>query len=227
MPGSNVNLSWSVITRAAEGDGAARSLFGRSYLPVVRRFLQVRWQGTPLAGDVDDATQEVFLECLREGGVLHRADPGKGNLRGLLFGVTRNVGARFEERRGGRRETNETDRELLDLIQSREPSASVAFDREWARTLLRLAADRMRERAADRSEAAQMRVELLHVRFQEGLPIKDIARRWGIDAARLHKAYGTARTEFRAVLREVVGEHTARSEADLDREVERVLQLIR
>ena len=54
---------WTLIHSAASGESAAREDFGRRYLPVVRDYLSSRWRGRPLAGDVDDATQEVFLRC--------------------------------------------------------------------------------------------------------------------------------------------------------------------
>jgi hypothetical protein len=51
------------------------------------------------------------------------------------------------------------------------------------------------------------RVELLRLRFQDGLPIRSIASRWGEDPAKVHHEYATARAEFRAALREVVAFH--------------------
>ena len=101
-PSASDETTWSVIARAAAGDTAARSTFARSYLAVVRSFLDARWSSTPLESEVDDAVQQVFIECLREDGVLARADPERGDLRGLLFGVASNVARRFEEHAVGR-----------------------------------------------------------------------------------------------------------------------------
>ena len=47
------NLSWSTIARASEGEAKARSAFSRTYLPVVRGFLEARWRNTPLAAEID------------------------------------------------------------------------------------------------------------------------------------------------------------------------------
>lgn len=64
------------------------------------------------------------------------------------------------------------------------------------------------QRAADQAgPAAMRRVRLLQLRFQDGLPIRVIAARWGEDAAKLHHEYATARREFRNALRAVVGFH--------------------
>ncbi|MCA8950063.1 MAG: sigma-70 family RNA polymerase sigma factor, partial [Planctomycetes bacterium] len=73
---------WSLVVRAANGDDGARSTFGRAYLPLVRSFLAGRWQRTMLAGEVDDAVQEVFVDCFRTGGALGRADRDRGEFRG-------------------------------------------------------------------------------------------------------------------------------------------------
>jgi RNA polymerase sigma-70 factor (ECF subfamily) len=54
---------------------------------------------------------------------------------------------------------------------------------------------------------ASQRVQLLRLRFHDGLPIRDIAERWGVNASKLHHEYATARNEFRAALREVVAFH--------------------
>jgi RNA polymerase sigma-70 factor (ECF subfamily) len=60
--------------------------------------------------------------------------------------------------------------------------------------------------AAD-DERTRRRVELLRLRFQGGLAIREIAARWNADAAKLHHEYATARDEFRAALRWVVAFH--------------------
>lgn len=60
------------------------------------------------------------------------------------------------------------------------------------------------ETAAASGERAVRRVELLRLRFQEGLPIRDIALKWKEDAAKLHHEYATARAEFRSALRRVL-----------------------
>jgi len=222
----NPDVSWSLIARAAAGDGGARSVFASSYLPVVRSFLDARWRSTRLAGETDDAVQEVFVECLRENGVLSSADPDRGDLRGLLYGVTRKVAARFEERVRKRHSRDLATGSMLDAIQAREPSLSSVFDSEWARTFMRLTGDRMRAYAERGTPGARLRVELLRLRFAEGMPIREIAEQWEVDPDTVHRAYAKAREEFKLCLRRVVAEHAVRSEVDLDAEVERIFELL-
>jgi RNA polymerase sigma-70 factor (ECF subfamily) len=55
------------------------------------------------------------------------------------------------------------------------------------------------------------RVELLRLRFEDDQPIRDIAARWGLEAAHVHHEYARARREFREVLVEIVAEQDPRS----------------
>jgi len=150
---------------------------------VIRSYLGSRWRGSPLLAEVDDATQEVFLACFSEGGALSRVEEdGPGRFRSYLFGVTRNIARRAEERGQRRREQSlESDQVAGDR------SLSDAFDRAWARELIHRAARLHRTRATD--ERARKRVELLELRFGDGLPIREIAARWETDAAALHRDY--------------------------------------
>jgi RNA polymerase sigma-70 factor (ECF subfamily) len=66
-------------------------------------------------------------------------------------------------------------------------------------------------------------VELLRARFHEGLPIRDIARRWGTDAAALHHEYAKARQEFKAALLEVVAFHHPGSPTEVEQECANLL----
>ena len=52
-----------------------------------------------LRDDLDDVTQEVFVECFRTGGVLEAAGSGRvPRFRAFLYGVIRNVARRVESR---------------------------------------------------------------------------------------------------------------------------------
>ena len=201
---------WTMIRAAAGGDRAARERFGRAYLPVVRAYLAARWRQA--AGDVDDAVQDVFVECFRGGGALEKVEAGRpGGFRAFLLGVARNVARRFEDRR-------RADGSLPDGVAADETGPAEAFDRAWARALLQQAARLQGERASGAGEAARRRVELLRLRFQDGRPIRDIARQWGIEPAKLHHEYAVAREEFRTALREVVAfHHPGAPAADVER----------
>ena len=61
---------WTMIEHAAAGRTAGRDDFAECYLPVVRDFLRARWRRTPWESEVDDAVQDVFVQCFRPGGAL-------------------------------------------------------------------------------------------------------------------------------------------------------------
>lgn len=212
---------WSLVHRAAAGDGPSRSEFGRSYLPLIRCFLTSRWRAGPLLAETDDAVQDVFVECFRHDGPLVRADAQRGDFRGFLFGVVRNVALRIEARaRAGKAH----DAGPLADVADRDRHVSQAFDREWARMLMREAAETMQRRAAD--DGARLRVELLRMRFAGDLAIHEIAARWAMDLAAVHRLYARAREEFRSCLRAVVAFHAVRTEAELDDECRRLFELL-
>lgn len=213
-----------MIDAAAAGDAEQRARFAERYGPVVRASLLAR-RGRPLsAADLDDRVQETFLECFRAGGALGRVEAGRpGGFRGYLYGVVRNVALRGEQRR--RRE----DGGLAfpaDMLAAADPDAELAFERAWAKAVLREAAAEMDRRAASRSASAKRRVELLHLRFHEDLPIREIARRWGVDAAKLHHEYADARQEFLVALRFVVAAESGCEGSEVDAECARLLGLL-
>jgi len=211
---------WTMIRAAANGDPAEREELARRYLGVVRAYLAARWRGSALRDEVDDATQAVFVECFREGGVLDAAGTGRvPGFRAFLYGVIRNVAARFEGRPA--RPSGP-----LPDIPAEDPTQSRLFDRTWARAIMAEAGRLQRDRASERGSEAVRRVELLRLRFEENLPIREIAQRWATDPATVHKSYALARKEFRQALLEVVAFHQPGSAAEREDEVASLLQML-
>ena len=211
---------WSVIRGAAAGNSVDRAVLAHRYLEIVRAYLAARWKGSALLADLDDAGQEVFVECFRQGGVLDAAAAGRvQGFRAFLYGVIRNVARRFESRSTG-------PAVLPSDLAANEESQSRLFDRTWARSLMIEAAKLQRGRAQERGDEAVRRVELLRLRFEENLPIRRIAERWDVPAAGLHHAYALARQEFKAVLLEVVSFHHPGSPAEVEQEAAGLLKAI-
>src|SRR5262249_46741362 len=157
---------WTMIRAAAAGSPSDREELARRYLGAVRAYLSARWRGSALGADLDDATQEVFVECFRQGGVVEGAGAGRvPDFRAFLYGVVRNVARRFEVRpvrAAG----------PLPEIAGDEESQSRLFDRAWAQAIMAEAAQLQRQRAAEGGPEAIQRVELLRLRFEENLPIR-------------------------------------------------------
>lgn len=217
---------WSIVQKAAAGDAAARSVFARTYQPVIRAYLGARWRGSNYLAYLDDAAQDAFVDCFRDGGALHRVDPSRSvKFRTFLYGVVRNVALRYEERTNKGRE-KQADTLIAAAVPSREEALSRVFDRAWAQAVVRRAAERQALAAEGRGPEAQERVELLRLRFGENLPIRDIAKRWNTDAARLHRAYRRARQEFQVALQVEVSEHHAGTPAEIEQECAELLGLL-
>jgi DNA-directed RNA polymerase specialized sigma24 family protein len=211
---------WTVIRAAAAGSPADREELARRYLGVGRAYLAARWRDSALRDDLDDATQEVFVECFRGGGALEAAGAGRvPSFRAFLYGVIRNVARRFESR-PVRAAGTAPDTPADALSQSR------LFDRTWARAIMAEAAQLQKTRAHERGPDAVQRVELLRPRFQENVPIRAIAERWGIDARSLHHAYALARQDFKAAILEVVAFHQPSSAAELEEEAASLLKAL-
>jgi RNA polymerase sigma factor (sigma-70 family) len=218
---------WKLIRDAAAGDVEARTSFTRRYLPVVRAYLAARWGRGPLAGEIDDAVQEVFLDCFQRGGALERTNSSTaGGFRAFLFGVVRMAALHFETRRAREHERRGDTTFRLEEAVADEDSLSRNFDREWARAVMREAADLQMERARAEGQGSMRRVELLRLRFEDGMPIRDIARLWNVEPEHLHHEYAKARKEFADALREVVGLHEGCSLAQLEEECRRLFELL-
>jgi len=165
---------WTLIRRAADGDADDRAAFAERYAPVVRATLAARWRGTPLAEDLDDAAQQVFVDCFRDGGVLQRADPARpGGFGAYLFGVTRTVAADVERARAKALDRRDGGASALDGVPADEASLAAVFDRAWASALMGEAAELQLLRARTAGEDAVRRHRLLGLRHGEDLPIRN------------------------------------------------------
>jgi len=202
-----------------------RSEFARRYASIIRSYLGARWKSGPLLAEIDDATQEVFVQCFRSDGPLERADPDRdGGFRAFLYGVVRNVARGIERERRGQKARQPDSAVDVEAIEACEEPLSIIFDRAWAGALLREAGTRQRH-SAKGDDRAERRLKLLQLRFLEDLPIREIAQRWGVEAAPLHEEYRTARREFLDALRVVVAEHSPGTPAQIEAECAQLLDL--
>jgi len=215
------------VRAASRGDESARSAFARSYGVPIRAYLTQRWRGRGATRNLDDAIQDVFVECYKPGGVIDSADPMRGDFRALLYGVVRNVARRYEERfqLECRREPGE--RVDLDALPAAADGLSRVFDRAWAQALLREAVERHESWAMAGGADARRRFAILRMRHDDGMPVRDIAAALGEqDAAKVHNDYRRARREFAVQLRTVVASHTGAQGEGIDPECRRLNELL-
>lgn len=221
---SSDSTRWSILRRAAAGVPEDQTEFARRYEGVIRAYLRARWRGTPLLEELEDAAQQVFIDCLKENGALAALDPERGSgFRPFLFGVVRNVARATERKHARSRERQSPSSVDLEMIAAREESFATAFDREWARGVLRQAAELYLSRARQDGPEAVQRHRLLELRYGEGLPIRAIAARWGVDAALLHREFPKARDEFKRSLLDVVRDLDGLGSEALETECARLL----
>src|SRR4029077_19569776 len=121
---------WTLIRGAAAGRPADREELARRYLGVVRPYPGARWRGSDLRSDLDDAVQEVFVECFRQGGALEAVGAGRvPHFRAFLYGVVRNVARRFESR------PVRAAGPLPEIVADDETQSQL-FDRTWAQAVM-------------------------------------------------------------------------------------------
>lgn len=217
---------WTLIRAVRDGNATARGDFVDRYLPAVRAYLRARWKGGPLISEVEDAEQEVFVRCFSDSGPLERVTVSNaGGFRAFLYGICRNVAREMESDRGRRGRQEST---TMSQREGDDTRLSAIFDRAFARQVMREARERFQEHSANGDARARRRYELLSLRFDEGLAIRDIAQRWNEDAALVHKEYARARREYREALYEVVAEQDPdRSRGDVEAAAKHLLEVIR
>lgn len=204
--GTIENTRWSIIEGAAAGDAEARQRFAALYSPALRAYFCERWRSSPCIESVDDAAQEVFVDCYKPAGALERADRRRrGGFRAFFYGVAQIVALRFE--RAAHRDRDRAERLNADQVTADEDSVSRVFDRAWARSIVQEAVLLHTQRAQLLGERARLRVEILRLRFEEGLPVRAIAERLDLAPEVAHREYARGRASYRKVLESVVRTH--------------------
>jgi RNA polymerase sigma-70 factor (ECF subfamily) len=219
--------SWTIIEGAANGSAEARERFAELYAPAVKAYLCKRWEGSPRIASVEDAVQDVFIACFKPGGVLDRVDRNRaGGFRAYFYGAARKTALHLE-RALDQYETHHTASDFdADRVKADEASLSEVFDRAWAQSIVHEAMFLYRERAAGLGGREMQRIEILRLRFDEGLPIREIATQLNLPPELAHKEYARARRDYRTVLEDVVASHYPGSEDNLDERCREVMLLL-
>lgn len=204
---ANELTSWTLVLGAAAAQTPEQSAFCERYAPVIRAYLAARWRLPHDHEDVADATQEVFLQCFRKGGVLQRVDRRHpGGFRPYLYGTIRNVALMTERKRSRCREENERSSFELDRVLDSGSSPSSTYDRAWALMIVRQAGDLMVRRAGQEKDGPR-RAEALKLKCVEGIPAREIAERLELDVGDVYRMLRCFRAEFRDALLEVMASY--------------------
>jgi RNA polymerase sigma-70 factor (ECF subfamily) len=241
MAGADTSLSpggasfpptrWSLIAAARgpeEERRAGLEELVREYWRPVYVFIRASWSKSN--EDAKDLAQE-FLTRLVEGGVVEKADPGKGAFRHYLKGALRHflMDERKSEGRakrgGGRRIVSfDAGEGLPEVPSGAEPEE--LFDRAWGRSLLDRAVEELRKSLAGEGREVCFRVFEAHD-FRPGDPEKasygEVARSLGLAEAEVKAHLAYARLRLRKILRGVVSD-TVGSEDELFRELKELFE---
>ncbi len=222
------DTSWTIIEAAAEGDADARERFAALYAPALQAYFRKRWQHDPVLASVDDAVQEVFVDCFKPAGVLDRVDCTRdGGFRAFFYGVARTTARSFERAHGKNRARNLNDAFDADaLATDDDEDLTRVFDREWARSIVQESAVLYRHRAEAIGGREMLRVEILRLRFECGLPIREIAAQLDLTPKLAHKEHALARKSYQRILEEVVAAHYASDETQVAEKCREVLRLL-
>ena len=201
----DLKTCWDLIEQAASGDHVGQQEFTQLYMPLVKRYLQERWKSSRLAQEIEDAVQEVFVECIRDRGILQQVDPGRGtSFRAFLLGATRNVARRIERKAMGKHAHDQEVTSFLDGIESNEERLTQLFEKDWAQAALRGASQLHQDRATEKGGNALVRWQVLGYHFGEGLTAPAIAERIQADVSNVHKWLSRGRQDFAECLHHVV-----------------------
>lgn len=221
---SGLTTCWTMLSGAADGNRSCASEFDARYRPPIADFFRRRWSRSAALHEIEDATQDVLFECLRQGGAVGRAkDVAERGFRPYLFGVCQNVARRVEERLVRRGPIVDALAQPSSMAPAMEDTPEVEFDRAWARNIVRLARESFESAARSASPSHVQRAEILRLRFFEGVPIRTIAKQWEADPAKIHHEYAKARAEFRSALEGVLRHESPGGEVDLESELSELM----
>jgi DNA-directed RNA polymerase specialized sigma24 family protein len=220
--------SWQLVEGAAAGSGSARAEFAHRYGAMIRRQLERRWRQEPLRQQIEDALQEVFVECLKPHGALVRAEQARGiGFRRFLGAVVSNVAARVETRlaRQHRRHPGSPSPESAPASQT---SMAQHVDRAWALGVMREAVEEQERRATAIGAKALLRLKLLRLRFEEGRSIPEVAALWNLPATHVHHQYAKARQDFlKALLVAVERRFPEATREELEERARQLVELLK
>jgi RNA polymerase sigma factor (sigma-70 family) len=212
---------WSVVVSAGgEGTSAHDALAAlcRIYRPPVLAYVRAR------VGDSEDAEDltQAFFAYLLERRLAARADPERGRFRAFLLTSLKHFLASERERAGTLRRGGGMlvlPSSALERLASEDAGPEQAFEREWARTVLREAMVRLERevRSAGRAELFTHLRPYLVENPDDG-EYEALAQALSLRPNTIAVAVHRLRTRLRELVREVVAD-TSGEGADIESEL--------
>ena len=232
LPDGFATTQWSLVLAVHESgarQSALEALCRVYWIPV---FVFVRRCGFERA-DAEDLTQSFFADVLQRDW-FDQASPDKGRFRGFLrtsvrHFVSRHRRAAGAEKRGGQRihvdleQMDRAERDAMHGPAQLEPDE--AFDRAWARTLLKRSLERLqREQDASRRDFFEACRPFLLNPAEAGA-YETIAHRFNMPRGSVAVAVHRLGKRFRELVRAEVAETVAHSDA-VESELRHLLQAV-
>ena len=225
---------WTVVARAKGGDTAAKAalseLCAAYYAPVVA-FLRSR------GGNEDPAREQAhaFFARLLEGGSLGGADPARGRFRSYLLGAVKHfLGDERDranaEKRGGGLEPVPLDALATDsglgVSVPVAPETELAFDRQWALTIIARALEVVAAELRDAGKSAHFDALKPWLTGEcAALSQADTAGQLGMSEGAVKVAIHRLRQRFREAVKTEIAQ-TVRDAADVDDELRHLLAVL-
>ncbi len=206
---------WTLILSArGEGQEASQRLneLIRTYWKPVYCYLR---RGGRSNDEAKDLAQD-FLSRLLERDFLRELSPEKGSFRGFLKTSLRRFliddeRTKHRQKRGGEAATLSLDFETAEeaLSDGGESTPEAAFDREWTRSLVATAVDRLEKRLE--AEGRRVRFEVFQAYDLEGATgsYGELAKRLRLTEAEVRHHLSHAREAFRQIVRGLVAAYVA------------------
>ena len=197
---------WTVVLAARGNDtaaGEALSLLCAAYYEPVVAFL--RREGRP-----DDAARDLahsFFAAVLAGRSLAGADPARGRFRSYLLGALKHFLRDHHARlAAGKRGAGVPHVSIDDTAAgidpgSADPDADLAYDRQWALTVIARALDAVKAEMTRAGRLAQFEALQPWITGDAAVPHAEIAARLGLTEGAAKVAIHRLRVRFRAAVR--------------------------
>ncbi len=226
---------WSVVLSAKEVDSPERhralELLCHSYWPPIYAYIRQRGYQPE---DAQDLTQEFFARLL-EKDFLQDVTHTKGKFRSFLLACVNHLLSHERDRQRALKRGGDSTHIALDEFQSVDAELlekgevedwDQAFDRVWARTVLKRASERLEEIYRSRGKAALFdALKTLTPTSDQQPSYEQVASKLDIRADALRAAVHRMRVRMGRLIREEVG-HTLTDPADLENEVRYLIDVI-
>lgn len=212
----------SVLVRAKSDDSAVRdrafAQLARVYYVPIYKHLRLKWQKPP--EQAEELTQHFFVQAL-EREMFSSYDPSKARFRTFVRVCIDRVvmnydAARRAHKRGGHMrfadvDTREAEAEIA-AIDTATLDVETAFEREWARSLLSLACERLQQSLTEAGKTRQWDVFSRYDLNDESASYKEVAEALGVPVTTVTNDLSRARKAFRATVLATLRELTASDE---------------